>query len=79
MVMVRIPTIGEILLNLATTTYAGGFFYILGHDTERTNYTIKCSRLSLQDDLSSEYGWVNIVGYYANEIFTPCQHYSSLA
>lgn len=79
MVAIRIPTIGEILISLATTIYSDGFFYITGHDEDRNNYTLKCSRLSLQDDISSEYGWVNIVGYWADTIFTPCQCYSSIA
>ena len=79
MVAIRIPIIGEILISLATTIYADGFFYIAGHDDEHNEYTLKCSYLSLQDDLSSQYGWANIVGYWADTIFTPCQHYSSIA
>lgn len=79
MVAIRIPTIGEILISLATTIYSDGFFYITGHDEDHNDYTLKCSRLSLQDDLSSEYGWANIVGYWTNATFIPCQCYSAIA
>ena len=76
---VRIPNIGEIVLNLGSVMYADGVYYISGHDSERKNYTLQCSHISIQDDLSAHYGWVNIMGYWIGSKFTACQCYSSIS
>lgn len=79
MVGVRIPNIGEIVLNLGSVMYAEGVYYISGHDSERKNYTLQCSHISIQDDLSAHYGWVNIMGYWIGSKFTACPCYSSIS
>lgn len=79
MVGVRISSIGEILLNLASVIYSEGFYYISGHDIEHNNYTLQCSHISIQEDLSAHYGWVNIMGYWTGLKFTACPCYSSIS
>ena len=79
MVTVRIPTIGEILLDIATLIYSNGLFYISGHDEERNNYTLKCSQISWQDDYSSQYGWARIVEYMTGGECVKCDLFSAIA
>lgn len=79
MVTVRIPTIGEILLDIATLIYSNGLFHIAGHDNEHKLYVLKCSQISWQDDLSSEYGWARIVEYQTGGECVKCSLFTSIA
>ena len=79
MVTVRIPSIGELLLNIGTLIFIDGFNYISGHDDEGIFYMLKCSYISWQDDLSHEYGWARIVEYRTSADVVKCDIFTSIA
>ena len=78
MMGIRIPSIGIISINLGTTTFVNGMLAVWGHDDDHNKYTIMLSKLSLQDDLIYECGWVRIASYTVNGVTTICDLFSAL-
>lgn len=78
MLTVRIPSIGEVLVDLATMCYRNGKTIICGHDDDHNNCTISCSKISWQEDFFYEFGWAHIVAYTINGVTTPCNHFTSI-
>lgn len=78
MLSVRIPTVGEILVDLATMFLSGATIYLRGKDEAKNPCTVICSRISWNDDYSYDYGWAHIIGYMVNGEHTACNHYASI-
>ena len=76
MITVRIPTLGEVTILLSSIYYAGGVFYI---SCVGINGYLRCSKFSLQDDLTYDYGWIHIVSYTIDGVTTSCDHYTSIS
>lgn len=76
---VRIPSIGEVTLDMNSDEFNGGVHVIKGHDEEHNMFIVKCSRISWQDDFIHDYGWVRIVEYITGGVSVLCNHYTSIS
>ena len=78
MLSIIIPTIGEVLVDLATMALCGATIYLQGKDETKSPCIVVCSRISWQDDHIYDYGWAHIIGYKINGEYTTCNHYASI-
>lgn len=78
MLTVRIPSIGEIFVDISTLVYSCGKHFIVGKSEDGSRYTLALSKISWQEDYIYEYGWVHIVEYIINGNTVPCNHYTSI-
>lgn len=78
MLTVRIPGIGEVLVDLDTLVYSCGKFLICGHDDDYNKCIVALSKISWQDDYIYEFGWAHIIAYTINGVTTPCNHFTSI-
>lgn len=78
MLTVRIPSIGEILVDLETLMQSRGHFTICGHDEDHNDYVLTLAKISWQEDYIYEFGWTHVVAYTMQGVTTPCNHYTAI-